>query len=359
MLAAMSGGVDSSVSAALLKEQGYEVIGAMMRFWPDNKKDDCFDTCCSPDAAYEARRVADIVGVPFYLLDYQEEFQQKIIDPFLAGYQAGETPNPCVWCNTRVKFDSLLNKARMLGAEFVATGHYVRREGNALLRGDLQKDQTYFLWGTPKEAIPHMLFPVGHMEKPEVRRLAEKLGLPTAKKPESQNICFVQGDTKDFLAERIAVNPGPIVDLETGEVIGQHDGAQLHTVGQKKGLGLFKTHLERYVVEVRPLTNEVVVGPKEACMWAGLEAREVNLLVDPADLPERLEVQVRYRTRPVSAEIESMSNGQMRLRLSQPQFAVAKGQSAVFYSGERLLGGGFIERPLYSAFMARPLAASL
>ncbi|GEM88297.1 tRNA-specific 2-thiouridylase MnmA [Meiothermus granaticius NBRC 107808] len=348
MLVAMSGGVDSSVSAALLKAQGYEVIGAMMRFWPDNKKDDCFETCCSPDAAYEARRVADQVGVPFYLLDYREEFQEKIIDPFIAGYAAGETPNPCVNCNTRVKFDSLLKKARMLGCEFVATGHYVIRQGQALLRGDRNKDQTYFLWGTPKEAIPHLLFPVGHLEKPQVRQLAEAFGLPTAKKPESQNICFVQGDLKEFLAGHLTARPGPLVDLETGRVIGEHAGAQFYTVGQKKGLGLWQTHLERYVVRVSVPTNEVFVGPRAACEWGGLEAREVNWLLEPEELPEEVEVQVRYRTKPVPAQIEALSSGRMRVRLKEPQFAVTPGQSVVVYSGDRLLGGGFIAQPLWN-----------
>lgn len=344
----MSGGVDSSVTAALLKDQGYEVIGAMMRFWPDNKKDDCFETCCSPDAAYEARRVADIVGVPFYLLDYREEFQEKIIDPFIAGYAAGETPNPCVNCNTRVKFDSLLKKARMLGCEYVATGHYVIQQDGALYRGDRNKDQTYFLWGTPREAVEHMLFPVGHMHKPDVRALAERYGLPTAKKPESQNICFVQGDLKDFLAGYVPANPGALIDLETGDVIGEHNGAQFYTVGQKKGLGLWKSHLERYVVRVDTGRNEVVVGPKAACSWLGLETRETNLLVDAADLPERLEVQVRYRTKPVPARLEELSPGRAVIRLEEPQFAVTPGQSAVFYDGDRLLGGGFIARPLWN-----------
>lgn len=348
----MSGGVDSSVTAALLKEQGYEVIGAMMRFWSDNKKDDCFETCCSPDAAYEARRVADIVGVPFYLLDYREEFQEKIIDPFIAGYQAGETPNPCVNCNTRVKFDSLLKKARMLGCDYVATGHYVIQRDGALYRGDPKKDQTYFLWGTPKESIPHMLFPVGHLEKLQVRALAEKYGLPTAKKPESQNICFVQGDLKDFLAGYLSAIPGALVDLETGEQIGEHAGAQFYTVGQKKGLGLWKSHLERYVVRVNTATNEVIVGPKEACLWGGLETRETNLLIEAQDLPERMEVQVRYRTKPVPARVEQIGPGRMVIRLDDPQFAVTPGQSAVFYQGNRLLGGGFIAKPLYNGLEA-------
>lgn len=347
VLVAMSGGVDSSVAALLLKEAGYEVVGAMMRFWPDWKEmrldlEPAWETCCTPDAAYEARRVADLLGIPFYLLDYREVFAQEIVRPFLEDYARGRTPNPCARCNTFVKFGALLNQARRLGAEYVATGHYVRREGEALLRGvDPNKDQTYFLWGTPKEAVPHLLFPVGGLTKPEVRRIAEEAGLPTARKPESQNLCFVGGSLRDYLGRELGVRPGPVVDLATGEVVGEHQGAALYTVGQRKGLGFFRPHLERYVVRTDPQANVVYVGPKEMVLFRGLEVGEANLL---ADLPEEVEVQVRYRTPPVRARV--LSHAPLRLRFLEPVFAVAPGQSAVFYQGERLLGGGVILRGL-------------
>ncbi|TFU26418.1 tRNA 2-thiouridine(34) synthase MnmA [Thermus tengchongensis] len=353
VLVAMSGGVDSSVSAYLLKEAGYEVVGAMMRFWPEEPprptldiphKGRAWESCCTPEAAYEARRVAEILDIPFYLLDYRETFEEEIIQPFLKDYAQGRTPNPCARCNTFVKFGALLKQAQRLGLDYVATGHYVRREGEALLRGaDPFKDQSYFLWGTSKEALPRLLFPVGELTKPEVRALAERAGLPTARKPESQNLCFVAGDLRVFLRERLKVRPGPLVDALTGEVVGEHQGASLYTVGQRKGLGLYKPHLERYVVAIDPEANVVYVGPREAALWLGLEGEEANLL---AELPEEVEVQVRYRTPPVRARVESLSP--LRLRFATPVFAVTPGQSAVFYQGERLLGGAVIRQGLYN-----------
>ena len=347
VLVAMSGGVDSSVAASLLHEQGFEVVGSMLRFWPDDREAGAYDLCCSPQAAYDARRIADGLDVPFYMLDAREVFDQVVVEPFVPTYEAGETPNPCVWCNREIKFGRLAARAQALGASFLATGHFVRRvdgaRGVELHRGlDDDKDQTYFLWALPREVLPYLLFPLGDRTKPEVRRMAAERGFATAYKKSSSGLCFVADSVRDHLQRNSEAKPGQVVDASRErELVGRHDGVQFYTIGQKRGLGLFKSHEPRFVIDLEPKTNTVVVGPREMCEWTTAAADRVNLLCDPEELPTRVTAQVRYRQTPVPAEAE-LVDGTLSVRFDAPQFAVTVGQSLVLYDGDRLLGGGVI-----------------
>jgi tRNA-uridine 2-sulfurtransferase len=348
VLAAMSGGVDSSVATALLVEAGYEVVGSMLRFWSDDRPDGAFDACCSPEAAFDARRIADRLEVPFYLLDARDAFERVVIDPFVPGYEAGQTPNPCVWCNREIKFGDFVRRAQRLGCEFMATGHYVRRvdgpRGVELHRGrDDDKDQTYFLWALPRSILPYLLFPLGDMTKDEVRREAVERGLSVAWKASSSGLCFIPDTVAGYLEGRAKAEPGPVVDASRNrEVVGEHAGVAFYTVGQKRGLGLWKSHVPRYVLALESDTNTVVVGPREMCEWRELEVDRVNLLCEEDELPERVLAQVRYRQAPVAATLARRDGVRFRLRFDEPQFAVTPGQSAVVYDGDRLLGGGVI-----------------
>jgi tRNA-specific 2-thiouridylase len=348
VMAAMSGGVDSSVATALLAEQGYEVVGSMLRFWPDEKPAGAFDLCCSPDAAYDARRVADGLDVPFYLLDFRDTFQEIVMDPFVPTYQAGSTPNPCVWCNRHIKFGAFVKRAQALGCEYMASGHFVRRvdgpHGPELHRGvDDDKDQTYFLWALPRNILQYLLFPLGDLTKAEVRAMAAERGLRTAEKKSSSGLCFVPTTVKAYLEEASRAVPGNVVDASEGyAVVGEHRGVAFYTIGQKRGLGLHKSHLERYVLELRADSNEVVVGTREMCHWRTLEAGLRNFLTREELLPTRVQAQVRYRQQPEDATLTLLEGDRFRLEFDEPQFAVATGQSAVIYAGERLLGGGVI-----------------
>jgi tRNA-specific 2-thiouridylase len=348
VLCAMSGGVDSSMATALLKEQGFEVVGSMLRFWPDDRPAGAFDVCCSPDAAYDARRIADRIDVPFYLLDYREDFDRVVVDPFVPTYVRGETPNPCVWCNRDIKFGSFVKRAMMLGCEFMATGHYVRRvdgaHGVELHRGrDDSKDQTYFLWALPRTILPYLLFPLGELTKDQVRAAAAERGFSTAEKPSSNGLCFISDSVREFIQERSEARPGPIVDAADGDkVIGEHQGIQFYTIGQKRGLGLFHSHLDRYVIELRADDNTVVVGTRDLCQSTSLTAERSNFLCLPEEVPERVMVQVRYRQQPVAARFSPGEGNTFSLEFDEPLFAVTVGQSAVLYNGDRLLGGGVI-----------------
>jgi tRNA-specific 2-thiouridylase len=343
----MSGGVDSSMAASLLQEQGFEVVGSMMRFWPDDRPKGAFDICCSPEAAYDARRIADKIEIPFYLLDYRDKFDDIVVDPFIPAYEKGETPNPCVWCNRDIKFGSFVKKARMLGCEFMATGHYVRRveteDGFSLHRGrDDSKDQTYFLWALPKEILKYVLFPLGDLTKEQVRQMAIERSFPVAWKPSSSGLCFITSSVKDYLDEFSHINAGPIYDACDGmKKIGEHKGIQFYTIGQRKGLGLYHSHLVRFVIDLRAEDNAVIVGSREMCQWTKLSANRANFFTEVDKVPKKVLAQTRYRQKPIPANL-IVEDDAFRLEFEQPVFAVTIGQSAVIYDGDKLLGGGVI-----------------
>lgn len=352
ILVAMSGGVDSSLAAALLVEQGHRVIGATMKTFCYSENAGPSRTCCGLDGIMDARQVCQRLGVPHYVFDMEEAFTASVIEDFVSEYAAGRTPNPCVRCNSNTKIPDLLQKARMLGAEAIATGHYARIEGEGtpdarILRGrDRKKDQSYFLWGIPREVVPYLSFPVGDLAKPEVRDGARERELANADKPESQEICFVPNDDyTSFLAGRLgsdhqALTPGPIVNT-AGEVVGEHGGYARYTVGQRRGLG-GGTRIPLYVLGVRPATNEVVVGSAEELLRDELTIGDLNWIAEPPAPGDRIDVQIRYRAPATPAVVTEVGDGLMSFRLDAPQRAITPGQSGVVYSGEVLLGGGRI-----------------
>jgi len=358
IVAAMSGGVDSSVAAALLARDaaasGDEVIGVWMRLHADGGEGyEQSRSCCSPDAADDARRVAQIVGIPFFALNLEREFGSKVIDAFADGYLDGATPNPCQACNQYIKFDVLLRRGlAAYGAERVATGHYARverRDGaHRLLRAvDVEKDQTYFLWVLDQDQLAATRFPLGELTKPEVRRIAAELDLPTAAKPESQEICFVPaGDYRELLAERrgYAGEPGPIVDAD-GTRLGTHSGYAHYTVGQRHGLGVALGEAV-YVREVRPASNTVVVGRRDD-VSARQFAAEGRRFVAGEPPAERFDasVRIRHRSADVACEVTLVGDDRFVVETDDPVWAPAPGQAAVLYDGEVCLGGGRIARP--------------
>ena len=350
VIVAMSGGVDSSVAAALLVEQGYEVTGIGLRLLDAETGEGTDRPCCGLADMSDARRVAAKLGIPFYVLNRKTAFDQAVVEPFCQAYAAGRTPNPCVACNARLKFGSLLDLSLALGVDFLVTGHYARVEsGLSTLRPILRKardkrqDQSYFLYALSPRALEHALFPLGHLGKRQVRQIATDWGLHVSKKPSSQDICFVRGaDYREFLIQRCpkAFRPGPIVNL-SGCVVGNHRGIANYTLGQRKGLGI-AANQRLYVVALDATTNTVIVGPEEETYVRTLAVGDLNWIsCDPPAAPLRLSVRTRYRGPETPAEV-SPGGGCVLVNFSQPHPIAAPGQAAVFYSGDRLMGGGVI-----------------
>jgi tRNA-uridine 2-sulfurtransferase len=348
-MVAMSGGVDSSVAAALLVEQGYDVTGVMLKLWRGEDVNNN-SGCCNLGAAEDARRVADVLGIPFYVFNFAEHFEETVVRNFHDDYVAGRTPNPCVRCNQWIKFGTLLDRAAQLGADVLATGHYARvreREGRFhLLRGiDSRKDQSYVLWMLSQEELAKCRFPVGDMEKTRTREIAASLGLRTAAKPDSQEICFVRdGDVRGYLADRVTSTAGSIVD-ENDRSLGEHAGIVNFTVGQRKGLGIslgepvFVTHIDA-------ATNTVRVGSRSALSVVGLTTEETSFTAAPPQPGTRVLVQHRAHGEINSGTLEVLDSDRTRIVYDEPVEAVAPGQSAAFYRADEpdvLLGGGIID----------------
>lgn len=359
----MSGGVDSSVTAALLKKEGYDVIGVTMQVWshqPEAEETGRFGGCCSLQAVEDARRVAEIIGIPHYVLNFRQVFKEKVIDYFCQEYQAGRTPNPCIRCNQLIKFSHLLSKAREFEADFIATGHYARiefdskRQRYLLKRGiDQEKDQSYVLYTLTQEQLPRILFPLGQLHKAETRQLAKELNLPVAEKTESQDICFIPDNDcarflKDYLPD--SFKPGPIVD-SGGNVIGTHRGILFYTVGQRKGLGINQPLGEKkpmkpyYVIKIDKKANTIIAGSEEELYSSSLIAEKVNWIPFPElKGPIEATAKIRYKAEEAAVFVSPhpAEASWAVVRFAKPQKAITPGQSVVFYQGELVLGGSII-----------------
>ena len=356
VVVAMSGGVDSSVTAALLHEEGYDVIGVTLQLYDYGQAVERKGTCCAGQDIYDAKKVADELGFPHYVLDYEDNFKDSVINDFVDSYMEGYTPIPCVRCNQTVKFRDLFKVARDLGADCMATGHYIQRienpeTGQAELHRavDHTKDQSYFLFATTQEQLDFLRFPLGGWTKDVTRQHAERFGLVNANKPDSQDICFVPNGDYASVVKKIkpeAEQHGDIVDLD-GNVIGQHKGVIHYTIGQRKGLGIGggvnEDNSPFYVVRIDPEANQVIVGAKEDLAQNTIPLEDTNWLINLNNEPRQVQVKLRSVMQPTSATLIS-ENGYARLVLDTPQYGIAPGQAAVIYDGDRVIGGGWISK---------------
>jgi tRNA-uridine 2-sulfurtransferase len=348
VVVAMSGGVDSSAAAALLKEQGYDVVGMMLRLWSEPGKEDS-NRCCTPDSMALARRVAAKLDIPFYVIDAKDVFHSTVVQYFLDGYARGETPNPCLICNRQIRWTFLLDHALALGADFMATGHYVRirkvESGYQLLRAvDRSKDQSYVLHVLNQEKLARALFPIGDYPKTEIRAIAERYGLSTASRKDSQDLCFLAGDDyRNFLQRNAAeiLHPGEILTRD-GRSIGQHNGLANYTIGQRKGLGV-ASPVPLYVLGKNSVTNTLIVGIQEELGSRELTARDVNWLSgETPNQPFRAEVKIRYTAKEAEALVTPINGNEAQVHFDAPQRDITAGQAAVFFQGDVMLGGGII-----------------
>lgn len=349
----MSGGVDSSVAAYLLKEQGYDVIGVTMQIWEDEEQQRTEENggCCGLSAVDDARRVADRLEIPYYVMNFKQEFQEKVVDYFVEEYLAGRTPNPCIACNRYVKWESLLKRSMEIGADYIATGHYARiaklPNGRFAIRNSVtaRKDQTYALYNLTQFQLAHTLMPIGEYEKDQVRRIAQEAGLPVAAKPDSQDICFVpDGDYAAFLKKKAGERMPGEGDFVTrdGTVLGKHKGITHYTIGQRKGLGLSMGE-PVFVSELRPKTNQVVVGEEPQVFKKELLCDHLNFMgMEDLEEPRRVWAKVRYAHKGQWCRIERQSRDLIRAEFEEPVRAITPGQAVVFYEGEYVLGGGII-----------------
>lgn len=353
VVVAMSGGVDSSVCAALLQEQGYDVVGMTMKLWDGPEAAAAHHkTCCTLDDVSDARRVAAQLDIPFYVVNFKTQFARYVMDYFVEAYQQGYTPNPCVQCNRYLKFTALRQRAQQLGARWVATGHYATVQQGAdgryyIQRGqDPGKDQSYFLFDLSQEQLQQTLLPLGTYHKEDVRRLATRFALQVAHKPESQEICFIpDGDYRTFLRSRLSPGaslPGPMVNT-AGEPVGEHQGLPFYTVGQRRGLGVAASR-PLYVTQIQTAQNRLVVGERHEAVQKTCTVEQVNWLCPPPTQTLSTTVQIRYRHRPVPAQIHLLAADRVGVTFQEPQFAVTPGQAAVFYAQDTVIGGGWIAK---------------